>query len=185
MQLRSKNLYFNALSSKDYPLFCSVFSDESVMRYAYHDATDNAAELREKFDKILSETGLPAASRPIYMYMVSEARSGAFIGIADIVIEFWQSERCGEIGYFLLPEFWGKGYASEIACTLVDTFFARMGLHRICATCNAENKGSERVMQKAGMTLEGVLRKARYKQGVWHDELRYSILRCEWHKNKA
>lgn len=185
MQLKSASLTFRELSQQDFPLYRSVFSDEKVMRYAYHDKTDDETVLREQFDRLIEQSKLPKQTRPIYMFTVFEKQSREFVGIADIVMEFWHTEFCGEIGYFLLPKHWGKGYASEMANALVDGFFGEMGLHRICASCNAGNKASERVMQKAGMTLEGVMRKARYKDGSWYDELRYAILFDEWNAKSS
>ncbi len=184
MQLTSNRLTFRELTEQDYPLYRSVFSDEHVMRYAYHDKTDNEVELKRQFDELIAQSMLPVQSRPTYMFAVFEMVSGEFVGFADIVMEFWHDKKCGEIGYFLLPQHWGKGYASEMACALVDGFFGTMGLHRISASCNASNKASERIMQKAGMTKEGVFRKARYKKNQWHDELRYAILYEEWITHK-
>lgn len=85
----------------------------------------------------------------------------------------------GEIGYFLLPTYWGKGYATEIGQLLIEIGFSHVGLHRICASCNIENKNSERIMKKIGMKKEGQIRQVRLKNGTWHDELRYSILKEE------
>ncbi len=178
--MTSTHLTFRELAEQDYPLYRCIFSDENVMRYAYHDKTDDEAELRKQFDALVAQSILPTQNRPTYMFAVFEMTGGEFVGLADIVMEFWHDKMCGEIGYFLLPRHWGKGYASEMACALVDGFFGTMGLHRISASCNAGNKASERVMQKAGMTKEGVFRKARYNNDQWHDELCYAILHEEW-----
>ncbi|HEX2926258.1 MAG TPA: GNAT family protein, partial [Ruminiclostridium sp.] len=87
---------------------------------------------------------------------------------------------CGEVGYFLLPAYWGRGYATELADTLLDFGFTRLGLHKISARCNSNNLKSEGIMKKVGMTLEGELRKVRPKYGSWDDEKHYGILFDEW-----
>jgi len=61
-------------------------------------------------------------------------------------------------GYCLARDAWGKGYAAEALRALIDEAF-RQGLYRVDAHCDVENRGSERVMQKAGMQHEGVLRR--------------------------
>lgn len=38
-------------------------------------------------------------------------------------------------------------------------------------------------MKNVGMLKEGEFRKARFKNGRWDNELRYSILLEEWEKN--
>ncbi len=86
----------------------------------------------------------------------------------------------GEIGYFLIKDYWGHGYATEAARLVIDYGFAQLGLHRITATCLAANTASERVMQKCGMVKEGVLRRSDFRLGEWRDRLIYSILREEW-----
>lgn len=109
---------------------------------------------------------------------------GNFTGFADIEIHNKNSNGgCGEIGYFLLPSFWGNGFATEIANTLIKMCFRQINLHRIVASCNANNLQSEKIMKKVGMIKEGEFRKARFKNGQWDNEMRYSILIDEWKEN--
>lgn len=62
-------------------------------------------------------------------------------------------------GYVLRRDSWGQGYASEMLCHLVDHALASPGVHRAEAFCDLENRASARVMEKAGMRFEGVLRR--------------------------
>ena len=62
-----------------------------------------------------------------------------------------------EIGWYLLPSFWGQGYASDATAKLLTYGFDVLGSTRMMATCDPENTGSKRVLEKAGMTNEGVL----------------------------
>jgi RimJ/RimL family protein N-acetyltransferase len=55
-----------------------------------------------------------------------------------------------------------------------------MGLHRIHATCRPANETSAKVLQKAGMKVEGHLREHRLVRGKWEDSLLFSILAHEW-----
>jgi ribosomal-protein-alanine N-acetyltransferase len=56
--------------------------------------------------------------------------------------------------------------------------------YRIFATCFYENRASERVLQKCGMSLEGRLRENLLMRGEWRDSLVYAILDHEWTKRK-
>jgi ribosomal-protein-alanine N-acetyltransferase len=58
--------------------------------------------------------------------------------------------------------------------------FRAMKLNRIQGRCEVENVASIRVMEKAGMRLEGVLREHEYSEGRYLDIVMYSILRREW-----
>ena len=84
-----------------------------------------------------------------------------------------------EIAFNIARKYWGRGYATETAQAIVQFGFEGWHLNRIEGTCMVENRASARVMEKVGMTLEGVLRKYVYTKGRFHDMKLYSILRNE------
>ena len=84
-----------------------------------------------------------------------------------------------EIAFNIGRKYWGRGYATEIAQAIIRFGFERWRLNRIEGTCMVENCASARVMEKVGMTLEGVLRKYVYVRGQFRDMKLYSILRSE------
>jgi RimJ/RimL family protein N-acetyltransferase len=53
---------------------------------------------------------------------------------------------------------------------------------RIQAETNPRNIASQRVLEKAGFTREGLVRKSIFIRGQWEDGLLYSILREEWNE---
>ena len=90
------------------------------------------------------------------------------------------TETEADIGYELNPEHWGRGYATEVARTLIAFGFRDLGLHRISAQCNADNAASVNVLRKVGMRLEGRIREHEYFQGRWWDSLDWGLLETEW-----
>ena len=64
-------------------------------------------------------------------------------------------------GYVLGKKFWGHGFAAEALTYLVEWSLSRPTIFRAWAYCDVENSASIRVMEKAGMAREGVLRR-------WH-----------------
>ena len=64
-------------------------------------------------------------------------------------------------GYVLAKKFWHRGLAAEALTFLVDWSLAQPGIFRAWAFCDVENPASVRVMEKAGLVREGVLRR-------WH-----------------
>ena len=88
------------------------------------------------------------------------------------------------IGYELDPNYWNRGYATEAAHAMMDFGFQRFGVHRIWATCIADNLASAHVLEKLGMQREGRLREKEYFKGRWWDTLIYGILVHEWDKHK-
>lgn len=59
-----------------------------------------------------------------------------------------------EIGWWLLPEAWGRGLATEGAIALRDEAFERVGLERIVGRYDPRNRASGRIMEKLGMRHE-------------------------------
>lgn len=88
-----------------------------------------------------------------------------------------------ELGYIFNPRFQNQGYATESARALVEYAFAQLGAHRVVAHCNPENIASWRVMEKIGMTREGLLHQniffKRDPSGkpIWIDTYAYALLR--------
>jgi len=56
-----------------------------------------------------------------------------------------------EIGYDIVPEYWGRGYATEAARALIEWAFTQPGVKRVTAECLSDNAASIRVLEKAGM----------------------------------
>lgn len=89
------------------------------------------------------------------------------------------ANRSADIGYVVRRDHWGQGYGTAIAEELITFGFRRLQLHRLWATCIAENVGSARVLEKAGMHLEGRLRDHVLLRGRWRDSLLYAVVRDE------
>jgi len=64
-----------------------------------------------------------------------------------------------ELGYVLARSYWGKGYMTEGVKGLVDWALTQEGIYRVWSVCDVDNLASARVMEKAGMQREGILRR--------------------------
>ena len=88
------------------------------------------------------------------------------------------------LGWILHRAFWHRGYMTEAANAMMKYGFGTLGLHRIWASCNADNAASFHVMERLGMRLEAHFIKNRFgrvdTEKVWHDELIYAMLDEEW-----
>lgn len=89
------------------------------------------------------------------------------------------AKRKATLGYALNPAFWAQGYATEAVGRLIEFGFRDLGLHRIAASCDRENHASRRVMEKNGMTREGLMREDDIQGGEWHSSFLYAILEHE------
>jgi RimJ/RimL family protein N-acetyltransferase len=97
----------------------------------------------------------------------------------------WRKVRTGPtafnwaIGIGLAPGFRGRGYGSAAQRLVVRYLFAHTQANRIEAVTEITNVAEQRSLEKAGFTREGVLRGTTFRQGRWHDQVIYSVLRGE------
>ncbi|HET6347820.1 MAG TPA: GNAT family N-acetyltransferase [Candidatus Krumholzibacteria bacterium] len=82
-----------------------------------------------------------------------------------------------EIGYWLGEEYWNRGIITEAVLAVTDYAFKTLGMVRVHAEVFHWNEASMRVLEKAGYTREGVLRKAAYKDRQWVDEVVFAVVR--------
>lgn len=105
--------------------------------------------------------------------------------IGGIGVRISAAHQRGEMGYALARVHWGKGIMPEAALAVIDWAFGEHGLAKIYASADPRNRRSTRVMEKLGMTREGVLRSHRKGRGERVDEVYYGILREEWEQLNA
>ncbi len=85
--------------------------------------------------------------------------SGKMIGTCGFT-RFYDENDAAECGYVLNPRFWGQGIACEALSAVMKFGFMTLGLHRIECKYMIGNDRSRRVMEKAGMSFEGLLRES-------------------------
>lgn len=90
-----------------------------------------------------------------FPYMITLGEDGEVIGMIDPRI---QASQMG-VGYGLARAHWGKGYMPEATRAVIDWAFQQPSIYRVYATTDVENIASQRVLEKAGMQREGLLRK--------------------------
>ncbi len=84
-----------------------------------------------------------------------------------------------EIGYWLAEPFWEKGITTKAVIALTKFAFDNFNFNRLFAAVFEGNPASMRVLEKAGYKLEGILRQTVFKEGIFKDQMMYSILREE------
>lgn len=86
-----------------------------------------------------------------------------------------------ELGYWLGREYRRQGYMSEAVLAVCRWGFARAHLHRIEAVVFPHNRPSMRLLRSVGFIREGRIRDAVRKNGVWHDDVLFGLLRNRPH----
>ena len=113
--------------------------------------------------------------------VTAEAKSGTeSTGLVSYRRRYYGAQAfCWEIGIALLPEWRGQGIGWRAQAIFSSYLFENTPVQRIEAATHAENTAEQRSLEKAGFTLEGVIRAAEYRAGQWRDGYLYSRLRTD------
>jgi len=118
---------------------------------------------------------LNSAKRGEYMTWAIELKeSGKVIGTCSFT-SVDKEFKIAEIGYGILNEYWGNGYASEAVKAILEYGFCNIGFCRIFARIMKENTASVHLALSVGMECEGFMRKAVWCKGKAHDVYFYAI----------
>jgi RimJ/RimL family protein N-acetyltransferase len=160
---------------------------ESVLAYQrepmylrYYAWTDRSQEEVEEFISwfITAQHDLP---RRRYQLAIIEKETGKLVGNCGLRLSDPPLNE-GDIGYEIGEAYWRRGYATEATREMLRLGFESLSLHRVWATCVAENIGSARVLEKLGMRQEGILVERDFYKGKWWDHRLFAILEREWNE---
>ena len=137
--------------SEDFESFCSMVGNEKVMDMITERALTRE-EARKKFDDMLQNSEL----NPLYgSFRVVEKKSAELIGFAKLEITREKMDEA-ELGFMLLPVFWGLGLGSEIARILLDVAKSDPRLKRVYANIDPNNEASRKILVNNGFKSEKV-----------------------------
>lgn len=173
-RLETPRLILRQPTSEDGPDLHAALSDPEVTRYLPFPPRATLSETQTYLD------GLEAhyRERALIAWTIARRGEGSAIGLAYFL--HWSPEHArAEVGYLLARSVWGQGYATEALRALLAFGFDRAGCNRLEARYQVENRTSGRVMEKAGMHFEGVLREYEISDGRPVSLAVYSMLRSE------
>lgn len=173
MNLLSSRLRMTEITWDDLDNIHHLHSIAEVDEFNTLGIPQDLSDTKEVMQPIIDDQSLPV--RRLYMWKISEKTSKSFIGVCGMTLSR-DKFRIGEIYYKLRPSSWGKGYATEVAKTLIKAGFEDFCLHRVEAGVATPNTASIRVLEKAGMTREGLKRKILPIRGEWMDNYHYAIV---------
>lgn len=102
---------------------------------------------------------------------------GELVGAAGLHME--PAHKRAELGYWIARAHWGRGIATEAVQALVAHAFDELALERVCAHHFTWNPASGRVLEKAGLLREGLLRAHVQKDGRAADNVLYGLARSD------
>lgn len=97
--------------------------------------------------------------------------------MGDISIYLYKPEhKKAEIGFWLLPQYWNKGYASEAMAAAIQYWKVEKDLHRLEGFVEEGNTASSKLLEKAGFRYEGKMKDCEIKNGNYISLLIYALI---------
>lgn len=109
-----------------------------------------------------------------YEFAVTDKETGELYGA--IALSNNKRFNQGEIAYWIGEQYWGNGYATEAAQSILRFAFEEKKLHKVFARYFSSNPASGQVMKKVGMKQEGILKGHVIKEGTYKDLIYYGII---------
>ena len=159
-RIETERLLLQLYTDRDKAEFVELLTDPTVMRYVDNGPL-SPTQAESLWRKLILEF-YPNGIDTIWAVFARE--DGCYVGNASLRPRP-ERQKDWEVGYYLKPTEWGKGFATEIASRVVRYGFEVAGLDEIYATVNKENFASIHVLEKCGLKL---FRKEFDDEGVFY-----------------
>lgn len=150
---RTKRLSLRLTEPGDAPLMLAVLNDPDFVA----NVGDRGVRSLDQARGYLERGAIAShAERGLGVYRLGIAANDPAIGICGLFSRPWLADP--DVGFALLPDHRGRGYALEATEAVLALGFELLDLPRIAAIVGAGNAGSVRVLERAGMTFAGLVR---------------------------
>lgn len=151
--LTTERLLIRMIKIEDAPFLVALMNDKDWIRYigdrGIRTLEEAEAYIKARFFKSYEEHGFG-------FYGIVLKDTFEMIGIVGLI------DREGldhiDIGYGMLPQFRGKGYAFEATKAIFEYASNTLKLEKIVAIVNPDNKGSINLLHKLGLSYEKMVR---------------------------
>ncbi len=155
--------------------FYSWLRDPEVIEYSL--STFQTLKTTQQIDHWFAATLAQENCLNLGIYATENNALIGYAGLASISSTNHSAE------YFIFigeKAFWGKGIGTAVTKQIVSIGFTSHHLNRIMLTVSEPNTGGLRAYTKAGFVVEGRLRQACCRRGLFHDKIVMSVLKSAW-----
>lgn len=148
---QTERLDFHLLTRDYFEAWVPMFDDTSVAGFLGMDPSKPSRELCEYwFEKSLKRYEENRGG----MNVLIDRQTGAFVGQCGLLLQTIDGEDRLEVGYSVLPQYWGKGYATEAARRCKELAFERNYCDVLISIVHPDNHASAQVARNNGMSIE-------------------------------
>jgi ribosomal-protein-alanine N-acetyltransferase len=170
MKLQSNYYWLRIFEENDLKKIFDGLSNPDVIRYygiSYASIEETKNQLNWFMEIEKNNTGRWRA--------IISKQNNEFLGA--IGFNYWSIEhRRADLGFWLLPQYWGMGIIKEVLPVMISFGFKEMKLHRIEAEIESKNISPRKLLLKQGFIHEGTKRDYEVKNNQFIDLDIYSLL---------
>ena len=178
--LTTERLVLRSFIPKDAQSLLDMRTNDRVMKYLGRDKMKNIAEANTFIQKVTKD----ANENKTIEWAITLKAEDKLIG----KLGFWRivtQHRRAEIGYNLMPEYFGKGIMSEAVRAVLKYGFQVMKLHSVEANLDPDNVKSVQLLNRNGFVKEGHFKESYFYNGIFSDTGSYGLLHSEWKKSNS
>jgi ribosomal-protein-alanine N-acetyltransferase len=176
--VETPRLLLRPWSEEDLDDYAQMLADPEVMRYITHEygplSREESTEAHARILQLWHERGFGP-------WAAIEKASGKWVGKIGLnLLGNWPGPHKIEVEWQLNVLFWGRGYATEGGRAGVQHGFEQLRLDRIISITVPQHVVSQRIMQKCGLTCQGIIQLDDQRTRTKRDIVWYAIDRSTW-----
>jgi len=169
------------VTTDDAPFILHLMGDPDVTQYLGRHPLPDLESAQQSVNKYASQFDAQTGM----VWLICRRDDDTIMGNC-LIFNLLKDHYRAEIGYALVPEWWGIGIMSEVLPVALDFAFDSMHLHSLYGQIDPENKGSRQLLEKFGFVQE-----AYYQEDFYHpvhqkftDTAILSLLKSGWENYK-
>lgn len=168
--LETERLILRYMRVEDtHDIFININHDKDVLKYFI----DKYVEKEE--DMTLDKTIDYCLKAERYLFAIELKSTHEVIGMILQCSTASKVFNSSEVGFAIGQKHWNKGYTTEAMKKMIEFLFS-LGVHKVIASHLIGNNASKRVMEKCGMTYEGIRKDEVFYHDIYHDVAYYYLM---------
>lgn len=173
--LKGEKIILRAIKKDDAKYFFKWLNDSEVTKYlGFHLPINEAAE-----EKWIEDINYKKNLTDI-VFIIELLKENLVIGFCSLGKINYKDRNAECMIVIGEKDYWCRGHGVEVARLLISYAFNQLNLRRIYTGAYSFNKRSIKTLLRIGFKQEGVQREAVFKNGTYHNNILFGILRSEW-----